>query len=147
MSGYKNLLKGCEIMIINDVKRLEQENAELKAKIKKYAAINEQETKDYAELKAENERLKTQYNCYACGNCKGKEDYINLEKHHIGLGKEFDKKVQTLQEIKAIAENCISKDACFECKYSDDCYIEDAEIPTYDICKLLIQLITKAEEE
>lgn len=32
--------------------------AELEAKIKKYAAINEQETKDYAELKAENERLK-----------------------------------------------------------------------------------------
>lgn len=32
--------------------------AELKAKIKKYAAINEQETKDYAELKAENDRLK-----------------------------------------------------------------------------------------
>ena len=54
---------------------------------------------------------------------------------------------QTLQEIKEIAETCMSKDGCFECKYSDDCWIEDAEFPTYDICKLLIQKITKAEEE
>ena len=137
MSGYKNLLKGCEIMIINDVKRLEQENAELKAKIKKYAAINEQETKDYAELKAENERLKTQYNCYACGNCKGKEDYINLEKHHIGLGKEFDKKVQTLQEIKAIVED-VPKEKNFM-QYSFEDFNE--------IFTQILQIIKKAEEE
>lgn len=37
---------------------LKKQNKELQAEIKKYAAINEQETKDYAELKAENERLK-----------------------------------------------------------------------------------------
>ena len=51
------------------------------------------------------------------------------------------------QEIKEIAESCMNKDECLECEYSDDCYIEDAEIPTYDICKLLIQKIAKAEEE
>lgn len=37
---------------------LKKQNKELQEEIKKYAAINEQETKDYAELKAENERLK-----------------------------------------------------------------------------------------
>lgn len=51
-------------------------------------------------LRIENEKLKTQYNCYACGNCKGKEDYINLEKHHIGLRKQFDKYHNALQDIK-----------------------------------------------
>ena len=50
---------------------------------------------------------------------------------------------QTLQEIKEIAEICMSKDGCFECKYSNDCHIEDAEFPTYDICKLIIQKISE----
>ena len=69
------------------------------------------------------------------------------EKIIVGYIKLSEKYKQTLQEIKEIAETCMSKDACFECKYSDNCYIEDAEIPTYDICKLLIQKITKAVEE
>lgn len=91
------------------LKRLEQENAE---------------------LKAENERLKTQYNCYACGNCKGKEDYINLEKHHKGLRKQFDKKVQTLQEIKAVAKTGMH-----------------CEGMGCDFMPKILDLITKAEEE
>lgn len=153
-------------------KDLQRENVELKEKIKKYAAINEQETKDYAELKAENERLKTQYNCYACGNCKGKEDYINLEKHHKGLRKQFDKKVQTLQEIKAIAEpfakcythtcrNCEKYDNAHACCLKDiHCYkyndgskssCKDFVLPTkqfYEqILANVITQITKAEEE
>lgn len=86
----------------------------------------------YEQLKAENERLKTQYNCYACGNCKGKEDYINLEKHHKGLRKQFDKKVQTLQEIKEIAERAFA--VC-----DDDC-------GNANKFKEIIEL-TKAEEE
>lgn len=35
---------------MSELDELKAENAELEAKIKKYAAINEQETKDYAEL-------------------------------------------------------------------------------------------------
>ena len=30
---------------------------------------------------------------------------------------------QTLQEIKEIAEQCMNKDTCYDCKYYDDCYI------------------------
>ena len=63
------------------------------------------------------------------------------------LKAENDKLNKILQEIKAIAEQCMNKDTCYDCEYFDDCYIEDAEIPTYDICKLLIQKITKAEEK
>lgn len=92
-----------------------------------------------SELEAENELIKTQYNCYACGNCKGKEDYINLEKHHKGLRKQFDKKVQTLQEIKKyIAKIC-----------KEDCgYIEKKRCLDCD-CRFgaILDLITKAEEE
>ena len=54
---------------------------------------------------------------------------------------------QVLQEIKEIAEQCMNKDICYACKYVDDCYIEDTEIPTYDICKLIIQKINKMEKE
>jgi len=76
--------------------RLQQENAELKEKIKKYAKINEQETKDYAELKAENERLKEELaenNCFEPNSLKCKHAFF-IE----------DKLKQTLQEIKEIAE-------------------------------------------
>lgn len=97
------------------------------------------EDKLIAELKAENAKLKTQYNCYACGNCKGKEDYINLERHHIGLRKQFDKKVQTLQEIKVIAETAIN--GGYTTKSSD--YSEGMEI----IGHYVMQKITRAEEE
>ncbi len=84
-------------------------------------------------LKAENETLKSQL------------DY-EVQKKEV-LEAKNEKYKQTLQKIKAIAETCMSKDACYECKYCDNCYIEDAEFPTYDICKLLIELITKAESE
>lgn len=40
-------------------KRLEQENKELKEKIKKYSAINEQDTKDYVILRKVLVRIQT----------------------------------------------------------------------------------------
>lgn len=89
------------------------------------------------ELKVENKKLRALCDTYkTCYQAKHNDIYGRLFKYR-----------QTLQEIKEIAETCMSKDACFECKYSDNCYIEDAEIPTYDICKLLIQKITKAEKK
>jgi chromosome segregation ATPase len=121
------------MLTIEQINKLEQENAELKEKIKKYATINEQETKDYAELKAENERLK-----------KDKiglhSEIKQLEQENAELKAELDtyKKIwsnpevhvalvdvrtgerklwyenclkykQTLQEIKEIAENYLIK--------------------------------------
>lgn len=109
---------------------LQQEVKQWKHEYEMFDACIELEKGKIAELKAENERLKTQYNCYACGNCKGKEDYKNLEKHHIGLRKQFDKKVQTLQEIKAIAEYSIMHNEKLNSNY-----------------QIILQLITKAEEE
>ena len=92
-----------------------------------------------AELKAENARLKEELTTYgATGICEVCSDKAN---------KLADKYLGCLQEIKAIAKRCMNKDTCYDCEYYNDCYIEDAEIPTYDICKLVIQLITKAEEE
>lgn len=121
------------------ITELKAENETLK-KVKDFACINlKNYIADNDKLKAENERLKTQYNCYACGNCKGKEDYINLEKHHIGLRKQFDKKVRTLQEIKAIAENM-----CSACKENTPKYYVNCRYCNY---KKLLDLITKAESE
>ena len=117
--------------------------------------------KQLKRLEQENERLKTQYNCYACGNCKGKEDYINLEKHHIGLRKQFDKKVHTLQEIKEIADvlSCKHPEDCFEnkpdwngevygCDVADD-WKEPSDLATCPskLASAILQIITKVEEE
>lgn len=97
--------------------------------------ICQEEDCQLCKLKIENELIKAQYNCYACGNCKGKEDYINLEKHHKGLRKQFDKKVQALQNIKAVVKNIC--DGCTsECDCDEDCNYF-----------LITEQLTKAEEE
>ena len=51
-----------------------------------------------------------------------------------------------LTEIKEIAENCMKQDICTTCDNSDKCHIEDEEIPTYDVCKLILQKISEVEE-
>ena len=56
---------------------------------------------------------------------------------------ENDKLKQTLTEIKDIAEHCIKQDICTTCDNSDKCHIEDEEIPTYDVCKLILQKISE----
>ena len=53
---------------------------------------------------------------------------------------------KTLTEIKEIAETCINKDICTFCDYSEKCHIEDEEIPTYDVCKLILQKISEVED-
>ena len=97
------------------------------AELQAYKDVNEDFKTAWEELKAENERLKTQYNCYACGNCRGKEDYKNLEKHHLGLRKQFDKKVQTLRKIKE--------------------YLNGHKIADEVRIKCVLDLITEAESE
>jgi hypothetical protein len=54
---------------------------------------------------------------------------------------------KTLTEIKEIAENCKSHnaDGCYECKYFDDCEVEGEEIPTRDVCKLILQKVSECE--
>ena len=52
---------------------------------------------------------------------------------------------KTLTEIKEIAEHCINQDICTTCDNSDKCHIEDEEIPTYDVCKLILQKISECE--
>lgn len=56
--GKCSLIKAGKCKNVNIFLQQSRENAELKEKIKKYATINEQDTKDYAELKAENARQK-----------------------------------------------------------------------------------------
>lgn len=67
-------------------------------------AVNQynQVVKQNKDLQTELNTVKQQYNCYACGGCKGKEDYVNLEKHHLGLRKQFDKYNSALNEIENI---------------------------------------------
>lgn len=108
------------------------------------------------ELKAENKRLKHD-NGYEVGALERTIDNLKAENDNIketfdGLFKvqyklaDNNKKLrQCLTEIKEIAEHCIKQDICTICDYSDKCHIEDEEIPTYDICKLILQKISECE--
>ena len=52
----------------------------------------------------------------------------------------------SLNEIKEIAVHCMKQDICTTCDNSDKCHIEDEEIPTYDVCKLILQKISEVED-
>ena len=78
-------------------------------------------------------------------------DQLKSENKHLNdllnqALKDYEKAMQTLTEIKEIAEHCMQQDICTTCDYSDRCYIEDEEIPTYDVCKLLLQKISEVIE-
>jgi len=122
-------------------KDLQRENVELKEKIKKYAAINEQETKDYAELKAEIERLN---NCLMESLTHEKDALdksIEIKAENERLLKQKNNVMRknivlyaTLQEIKVICD--------YENEYNS-IGIDDYKRMIKDI----LDLITKAEEE
>lgn len=85
-------------------------------------------TEQLAQLKTENEHL---------------SEKEQEARHYL---KEAEKLTKTLTEIKEIAEHCIKQDICTTCDNSDKCYIEDDEIPTYDVCKLILQKISEVED-
>lgn len=53
---------------------------------------------------------------------------------------------QALEEIREIAKICLCRNidgCCIECKFYDECKIEEAEIPTRDVCALIIKKISE----
>jgi hypothetical protein len=68
----------------------------------------------------------------------------NTRENNKKLKQEIDKYKQTLEEIRETSKQCMAKDLCsIDCDYADRCCIEDAEVPTYDICKLIIEKISE----
>ena len=126
------------------LKRKEQECEELKEQLTilndedVVVEITVEQFEEYKKLKAENEELKRQIkvkgNILKLTN-EAKNEYLDQN----------NKLKQALQEIKEIANICLNQDVCAFCKYSDNCYIEDEEIPTYDVCKLILQKIKECE--
>lgn len=64
--------------------------------------------------------------CYDVNSCEHKT-MVNYE--------------QTLIKLREITEECMQQDICATCDNSDKCHIEDEEIPTYDVCKIILQKI------
>ena len=97
--------------------------------------------RENAELKSENERLKEKIK-----TIKTSRKIWEAEALKQGCIKvvEVDKYKQTLQEIKRIAETCNSKINCEECPFTDEC---NTEMEALGVCKIILKLITKAEEE
>lgn len=118
--------------------RKEQECEELKEKLIKWLGKEglRQSDKEFYEqqldqFKAENDKLKVRNIKYMNGN--------------ISYQLKNSLYKQTLTEIKEIAEHCIKQDICTICDNSEKCHIEDEEIPTYDVCKLILQKISECD--
>ena len=117
---------------------LKKQNKELQEEIKKYAAINEQETKDYAELKAENDRLKEEILKFRWDN-----PYFDLYNNVVNQRDIWEQKSEQykscLQEIKAIAEEYIFLKPDILTLKGDIGYIQN------EVAVEILQLIDKAE--
>ena len=59
------------------------------------------------------------------------------------LKAENGKLKKALEEIREIAKVCKVRSECFSCKYYNDCEFEDAELPTHDISKFIIDKINE----
>jgi hypothetical protein len=102
---------------------------------------------EIAKLKAEIEKLKSLF-CKEQDLIKlverTQDDYEKciLEKEHF---ERRAKKVEnTLQKIKKVAEVCSSEINCENCPFTDEC---NTEMEALGVCKIISNLITKAEEE
>ena len=115
--------------------------------------IIEKLDKENIQLKEENNKLKKRV-CVLRPELKYIIDKtcrkynINAKYYHekiVEIINNLDKYKQILVEIKEIAKICRNKniDNCYECKYFDDCEIEDETVPTRDVCKLIL---TKVNE-
>ena len=117
----------CKESIIN---HLAEHNIKLQAQLK----CKEQEC----------ERLKYD-NDYEVGTLEKTIDNLTVE--NDTYRNKAEKFRQALAEIKELIEicNCHNADGCYECKYFDDCEVEGEEIPTRDVCKLILQKISEAK--
>ena len=61
--------------------------------------------------------------------------------------RQINKLATCIEDIKEIAEHCIKQDICTFCDNSEKCHIEDEEIPTYDVCKLILKKISEVLDE
>jgi hypothetical protein len=150
-------------------KRKEQECEELKKQLKEMNEVIRTEATrcnlvnilkiELDQLKAENDNLKSLIwwiHVGAEGADKATTEYY--ENRNTPYEENYWKRIRALQpptyeskyklaltEIKEIAEHCIKQDICTTCDNSEKCHIENEEIPTYDVCKLILQKISECE--
>lgn len=62
---------------------------------------------------------------------------VNKQRESIERFKTF------LNELKELLNHCSKQDICTTCDYSEECNLGDEEIPTYDICKFLLNKINQ----
>lgn len=98
------------------------------------------------ELQKENERLQKELESFKDDYFKGLDNktIAELAKKSIRITAENRRLENCLQEIKNVAEVCCSGIECEECPFTDDC---KTDIQALGVCRIILKLISKAEEE
>lgn len=97
---------------------------------------NAEKCQQLDQLKAENDELKFQ-------NKRLDEVATYWHKSIFKVERNERKLKQTLTELGTILTHCMQQDICTTCDYSEECNLGDEEIPTYDICKFLLNKINQ----
>ena len=127
----KSDMENDDLIVQND--KLEEENEKLEKEIKDLEDLAKFKTKAIRELQQQIDTKEQRHT-----------KKINVASE---IQRKLHKARQVLSDIKDITEHCIKQDICTICDNSDKCYIEDEEIPTYDVCKLILQKIKEVINE
>jgi hypothetical protein len=102
----------------------------------------------YKQLKRKEQEFEEQLDQLKAENESWQKEYWKLEQGNDFLAEKNSKLKGCLTDIKEVAEicKCHNADGCYECEYFDDCEVEDEEIPTRDVCELILQKIKEVEE-
>lgn len=148
------------MLSVDKINELQQQADQWKKEYEILDNIIDVKDKLIAGLKAENERLKEKIiklseengnliiRANTCENNyrdtqRRLDELCKANIHNLAL---LSKANKTLQEIKAIAIECTTCGDCFNCKYTEHCST-DIEAQALGVCRMILKLIPKVEEE
>lgn len=137
----KYSVSGFNVVFMNEhIHELQDQVLELTETIKK-------QNGEYDKLRQSYEHTSNSLHCFIkkgselrYANIAMKNKYrkeVNKQRESIERFKTF------LNELKELLNHCSKQDICTTCDYSEECNLGDEEIPTYDICKFLLNKINQ----
>ena len=120
---------------------------ELQDQVLELTEIIKKQNGEYDKLRQSYEHTSNSLHCFIkkgselrYANIAMKNKYrkeVNKQRESIERFKTF------LNELKELLNHCSKQDICTTCDYSEECNLGDEEIPTYDICKFLLNKINQ----
>lgn len=137
----KYSVSGFNVIFMNEhIHELQDQVLELTETIKK-------QNGEYDKLRQSYEHTSNSLHCFIKKSSELRYSNIAMKNKYR---KELTKQRESLErfksflnELKELVIHCSKQDICTTCDYSEECNLGDEEIPTYDICKFILNKINQ----